>query len=77
MLQKFGKRKTTGRQVEVNYALCHFCGACVGTCPENAIFLRSSHLVIETQACTACERCVHGCPLGALSTVELQLETVR
>jgi ferredoxin len=67
MFPKLGMRKTGGNQVVVNYAVCHFCGACVGTCPENAIFLYNSHLVIDTQACTACERCARACPLGAFT----------
>jgi ferredoxin len=53
--------------LEVDYRLCHFCGACVAVCPPDAIFLHNSALVINMHTCTACERCLHACPLGAIS----------
>ena len=61
-------------RVKVNYAICHFCGACVGACPENCMFLRSSHLAIDNSTCTVCQRCIYACPLRALSLAEGQLE---
>jgi ferredoxin len=69
MFDKFKKPKPPLRQVRVDYGICHFCGACVGACPANAIFLGSSHLCIG-DTCTHCERCISACPLGALSLID-------
>jgi L-aspartate semialdehyde sulfurtransferase ferredoxin len=45
---------------------CLHCGACVGSCPQNAIFL--NEVVLEfSKACTKCGRCVRTCPVGAIS----------
>jgi NAD-dependent dihydropyrimidine dehydrogenase PreA subunit len=44
---------------------CMHCGACVGSCPENAIFL--NEIVLEfNDKCNRCGRCVRICPSGAL-----------
>ena len=50
---------------EVNYDKCMHCGACVGTCPVNAIFLKESTLEINDD-CTECGLCVKTCPIQAL-----------
>ncbi len=73
MLNELKKRKLPPGQVQVDYWLCHFCGACVGACPENTIFLCNSHLVID-ENCTRCMRCITACPLGALSWMALPVE---
>jgi ferredoxin len=45
---------------------CMHCGACVGSCPQNAIFLRE--VVIEfNEECILCKRCLKTCPVGAIS----------
>jgi ferredoxin len=45
---------------------CMHCGACAGTCPENAIYLHE--VVVEfDDSCTRCGRCVKLCPVGAIS----------
>jgi ferredoxin len=77
MIAGLQRRKPATRQVVVNYAICHFCGACVGACSENSLFLQHSHLAIERNACTGCERCVRACPMQALSTTESLLEAAR
>lgn len=41
------------------------CGACVGTCPKNAIFLREVALEFN-EDCVRCGWCVRVCPVGAL-----------
>ena len=76
MIPGLPRRKPADRQVVVNYAACHICGACVGACPENSIYLQHAHLVIDRQACTGCERCLRACPMQALSTEGL-LEAAR
>jgi len=44
---------------------CMHCGACVGSCPQNAIYLND--IVLEfNENCNKCGRCVRLCPAGAL-----------
>jgi ferredoxin len=44
---------------------CMHCGACVGSCPQNAIFL-NDFLPTFGEECNRCGRCVKVCPVGAL-----------
>ena len=59
-----------GAHVEVSIMIvstekCMHCGACVGSCPQNAIFL--NEIVLEfNEDCNKCGRCVRICPAGAL-----------
>jgi ferredoxin len=49
----------------VNIEKCMHCGACVGSCPQNAIYL--NEIVLEfNEDCNRCGRCVRICPVGAL-----------
>jgi ferredoxin len=49
----------------VSIEKCMHCGACVGSCPQNAIFL--NEVVLEfNENCNKCGRCVRLCPAGAL-----------
>jgi NAD-dependent dihydropyrimidine dehydrogenase PreA subunit len=49
----------------VSIEKCMHCGACVGSCPQNAIFL--NEIVLEfNENCNKCGRCVRLCPAGAL-----------
>ena len=49
----------------VSIEKCMHCGACVGSCPQNAIFL--NEIVLEfNENCNKCGRCVRICPAGAL-----------
>jgi len=50
----------------VKYEKCLHCGCCVGSCPQNAIYL--NEYVIEVgDACNRCGRCVKICPVAALT----------
>jgi ferredoxin len=53
-------------RIEVNQNKCLRCGLCVGSCPENAIFLREVELVFNDD-CVFCGTCVRLCPVGALT----------
>jgi len=44
---------------------CMHCGACVGSCPSNAIYLNEVILSFNSD-CTKCGRCVKVCPVGAI-----------
>ncbi len=49
----------------VSIEKCMHCGACVGSCPQNAIYL--NEIVLEfNENCNRCGRCVRLCPAGAL-----------
>ncbi len=50
---------------DVDQEKCMHCGACVGTCPENAMFLKE-YIVEINDECTGCGLCVNTCPVGAL-----------
>ncbi len=49
--------------------LCNFCGACVGVCPVNALFLDEGKVLIDQETCIACGFCEKTCPLGALEVL--------
>ena len=51
--------------MRVTIERCMHCGACVGTCPANAIYLNDVMLEFDSD-CTRCGRCVRICPVGAL-----------
>ncbi len=58
---------------------CIFCGACVGVCPTNAMFLEYNDRDIWIdENCTDCLLCVRVCPVGALTyPTEPQRNTTR
>ncbi len=46
---------------------CLFCGACIGACPVNAMFLEfNDGRIWVDESCTDCLLCVRICPVGAL-----------
>jgi digeranylgeranylglycerophospholipid reductase len=55
--------------VTVDAARCSYCGGCVSVCPEDAINLAETRLVI-TPACTECGLCISACPVGALGEAQ-------
>lgn len=69
------RKKGSEGKVSVDEGLCHFCGACVAVCLQDAIFLRNSALIIHANRCTACERCLGVCPLRALTIVYKSAES--
>ena len=51
--------------VVVDAARCCYCGGCVSVCPEDALCLAETRLVVG-EACTECGLCLAACPVGAL-----------
>jgi hydrogenase-4 component H len=55
--------------IEVDGKFCVLCGACVGACRENAIYMGIISLSFDYESCTSCARCQEVCPMGALRIV--------
>lgn len=60
--------------MKVDRTACMYCGACVGTCPKNAIFLWETRIEFN-ENCIECGLCVKVCPVGAIE--EIKKRTVR
>ncbi len=45
---------------------CVACGACMGTCPTEAIKEADGAYSIDADACIDCGSCVDSCPSGAI-----------
>ncbi len=52
--------------MDVDNNVCLHCGACVGICPPNALFLHETQTIEFLDNCTACGLCVWVCPVGAI-----------
>ena len=52
--------------IESSGQLCISCGACVGICPLNCIYLDETRITFDERVCTRCEICVKACPVGAI-----------
>jgi NAD-dependent dihydropyrimidine dehydrogenase PreA subunit len=48
---------------------CTACGACVATCPENALRRAARRPAIVEARCTDCLACIEVCPVGAVVEV--------
>ena len=46
--------------------LCLHCGACVGACPTNSIFLHETACIEFLESCVKCELCATVCPVGSI-----------
>lgn len=55
---------------------CVGCGACIKTCPENAIHPaprdHPSPLLVLEDSCTACAECAEVCPVSAIEQVWIE-----
>ncbi len=51
--------------LDIDYERCMHCGACVGSCPEDSLFLREFLLEVD-ESCIECGTCVKACPVKAL-----------
>ena len=53
------KRNFTHLNVLIEKAInCKGCGACLLSCPKNALRLEESELVVDKEKCNNCERCI-------------------
>jgi ferredoxin len=63
------ERRGGGVTVIVDQSMCMRCGACVGSCPVNAMTLEETRITVN-EACIDCWLCTRACPVGALDPVE-------
>ncbi len=61
--------------VKINPDLCSYCGGCVSLCPQKALSLAETKLLVS-EACNDCGLCVRACPSGALSVQRLSPEAI-
>ena len=45
---------------------CNGCGACIESCPQEAISLVDGIARIDSSLCTECQACLAACPTGAI-----------
>ncbi len=50
----------------VDNNVCLHCGACIGICPPNAMFLHETSTIVFLPHCTECGLCAVVCPVGAI-----------
>lgn len=55
--------------VQVDADRCCYCGCCVSVCPEDALHLAETRLIVRDN-CVECGLCAAACPLGAISEPE-------
>jgi len=51
----------------INRDTCIACGACVETCPVNAIAFDEGKAVIDQDKCVKCGACKDACPVSAIT----------
>lgn len=47
--------------------LCLGCGACINSCPFNAISMENMKAIIDPDTCRGCMKCVSSCPQQAIT----------
>nr|MDK2850273.1 hypothetical protein [Candidatus Cloacimonadota bacterium] len=53
--------------VKIDKDLCTGCGACVDTCPVNALEMKDDKSVVDEDTCIDCGACISSCPVEAIS----------
>jgi Fe-S-cluster-containing hydrogenase component 2 len=48
---------------------CDHCGGCAGVCPENAITVFETSVMIDKTLCSNCSSCIKMCPAGAMKSM--------
>jgi len=51
-------------------ARCTACGACIATCPEQALQPAARRPLADPDRCTACLGCIEVCPVDAITLGE-------
>lgn len=64
------KQKTYHKKEKNNMAYqitdaCIKCGACIASCPVEAISMQNGKVVIDPEKCISCGTCAAVCPVGA------------
>ena len=62
------RMKNVFQKIAIDQEICMHCGACVGTCPQNAMFLHDLTVAADDN-CNGCRLCVKVCPIGAIEIV--------
>ncbi len=63
------EQEVGGMTITVDQSICMRCGACVGSCPVNAMFLEEFRVTVNDE-CIDCGLCTRCCPVGALEMLE-------
>ncbi|WP_339063676.1 FAD-binding protein [Tepidibacillus marianensis] len=56
--------------------LCISCGACVDTCPHDALFLGDTQAEVIPDKCIECGECIEVCPTNAITLPEGVIKTI-
>ncbi len=53
--------------VNINKETCIGCGACIDTCPVEALKMEDGKAVVDAETCIDCGACVDSCPVEAIT----------
>ncbi|RLC52911.1 MAG: ferredoxin [Candidatus Cloacimonadota bacterium] len=53
--------------VTINKETCIGCGACIDTCPVEALTMVDDKAVVDEDKCVDCGACIEACPVEAIS----------
>jgi ferredoxin len=53
--------------VKISEELCIGCGACIDTCPTEALEMVDDKAVVDAEKCVDCGACIDSCPVSAIT----------
>lgn len=53
--------------VKINEETCVGCGACIDTCPVEALSMVDDKAKVDPEKCVDCGACIDSCPVSAIS----------
>ena len=53
--------------VIINAETCIGCGACIDTCPTEALEMKDGKAVVDAEKCVDCGACLDSCPVEAIT----------
>ncbi|OPX29661.1 MAG: ferredoxin [Candidatus Cloacimonas sp. 4484_143] len=53
--------------VNINKETCIGCGACIDTCPVEALKMVDEKAVVDAETCVDCGACIDSCPVEAIT----------